>query len=156
MRSSIPKVVGILMIIFASLGLLGGLIGLGGHSAGAGMNDIPALKTFNTMSLVVTVIGLGISVLHLVAGIRSVGYKANAPKLASMYALINIIVSVAWGVAVFAWLKPAIAKAAGPGSAVVSAAVGVGVVFGVIVSVAWPVIVLALMSRPAAKQACVN
>lgn len=153
MRSSIPKVVGILMIIFASLGLLFGLIGLGGHSAGAGLNDVPAFKTFNTMSLVVGVIGLGISVLHLVAGIRSVGYKANAPKLASMYALINIIVNVGWGIAVFAWLKPAIEKVAG---GIGGAAIGIGVTFGVIIGCAWPIIVLALMSRPAAKTACVN
>jgi hypothetical protein len=153
MRSSIPKVVGILMIIFASLGLLGGLIGLGGHSSSAGLNDIPAWKTFNTLSMVVGVIGLGISVLHLIAGIRSVGYKANAPKLAMMYATVNIIVTLGWGIVVFAWLKPAIEKVAG---GIGGAAIGVGVMFGVIISIAWPVIVLALMTRPAAKQACTN
>lgn len=153
MRSSIPKVVGILMIIFGSLGLLFGLLGLAGNSANAGLRDVPAFKTYMTMNMVYTVVGLGISVLHLVAGIRSVGYKANAPKLATMYALINIVTSVAWGIVVFAWLKPAIEKVAGGLGA---AAIGIGVVFGVILAVAWPVIVLALMSRPAAKQACVN
>ena len=153
MRSSIPKVVGILMIIFASLGLIGGLIGLAGNAANEGLKELPEFKTYMTMNLVYTVVGLGISGLHLFAGVRAIGYKANAPKLAMMYGATNIIVSIAWGAVVFAWLKPAIEKAAGGMGAAV---VGFGVMFGVIISVAWPIIVLSLMSRPAAKAACVN
>ena len=38
----------------------------------------------------------------------------------------------------------------------VGAAIGVMVVFSALIGVAWPIIVLALMSRPGAKQACVN
>ena len=60
-RSGIPKVIGILMIIFGSLGILFGLIGLGAGNSG--------FKTFDTMNLVFNLIGLGISVLHLVGGI---------------------------------------------------------------------------------------
>src|SRR5438067_147667 len=113
MRSSIPKVVGILMIIFASLGLIGGLIGLAGNAANEGLKELPEFKTYMTMNLVYTVVGLGISALHLFAGVRAIGYKANAPKLAMMYGATNIIVSIGWGAVVFAWLKPAIEKAAG-------------------------------------------
>jgi len=153
MRSSIPKVVGILMIIFGSLGLIGGLIGLAGNSASGDLKDLPEWKTYMTMSMVFGVIGLGISALHVFSGIRSVGYKANAPKLAMAYGLLNIVTQIAWGAIVFAWLKPAIEKAAGGAGA---ALIGVGVMFGVIISVAWPIIVLSLMRRPAAKAACVN
>jgi len=153
MRSSIPKVVGILMIIFGSLGLIVGLIGLAGNSASGDLKELPEWKTYMTMSMVFGVIGLGISALHVFAGIRSVGYKANGPKLAMVYGLLNIVTQIAWGAIVFAWLKPAIEKAAGGAGA---ALIGVGVMFGVIISVAWPIIVLSLMSRPAAKAACVN
>lgn len=153
MRSSIPKVVGILMIIFGSLGLIGGLIGLAGNSASGDLKDLPEWKTYMTMSMVFGVIGLGISALHVFGGIRAVGYKSNAPKLAMLYGLLNIVTQIAWGAIVFAWLKPAIAKAAGDAGAAI---IGIGVMFGVIISIAWPIIVLSLMSRPAAKAACVN
>ena len=153
-RSGTPKVVGILMIIFASLGLLFGLIGLAGNSANdQTLREIPEWKTFGTVSLAFGVIGLGISALHLFAGISAVRYKANAPKLAVAYAIINIVVSVLNGILVFAWLKPALPKAAGPAAADL---IGVGVLFGVIIAVIWPTIVLALMTRPAAKESCVN
>jgi len=154
MRSSIPKVVGILMIIFASLGLLFGLLGLAGNSASTeGLKDVPEFKTYLTMNMVYGLVGLAISVIHLLAGVSAVRYKANAPGLAKLYGVTNIVVSVGWGVVVFAWLKPALEKAAG---GIGAAALGVGVIFGIILAVAWPVIVLALMSRPAAKAACTN
>jgi hypothetical protein len=153
-RSGIPKVVGILMIIFASIGLLGSLLGLAGSAANdATMKAVPELKTWGTMSMIFSVVGLGVSALHLVAGISSVKYKANAPKLSVTYALINIINNLVQGIIVFAWLKPAIAKSGVPGAAEM---VGGMVVISIVLSVIWPTIVLALMTRPAAKAACVN
>ena len=74
-RSGIPKVMGILMIIFASLGLLFGLIGLAGSGASAaGLKDVPVFKTYSTISMILGVVGLGISGLHRFAGVRAVGY----------------------------------------------------------------------------------
>jgi hypothetical protein len=144
---------GILMIIFASLGLLGGLIGLAGSAAGPGLDEVKEWHTYMTMNKIVTVIGLGISALHLVAGLAAVRYKANAPMLARMYGLVNIIVTLGWSVVVFAWLKPAIEKAAGGLGA---AAIGAGIVIGAIIGITWPILVLILMGRPAAKAACTN
>ncbi len=157
MRSKIPKVVGILMIIFASLGLLFGLIGLAGNSANAkAFEDISEFKTFQTMAMVFGVIGLGISALHLYSGIRAVGYKSNAPGLAKTYGIVSIATQIIYGGLVFAWLKPAIEKAAGSHASDVGLIIGAGVMFGVIIGCAWPIIVLALMTRPAAKQSCAN
>ncbi|HTR52692.1 MAG TPA: hypothetical protein VMJ10_18385 [Kofleriaceae bacterium] len=141
------------MIIFASLGLLFGLLGLAGNSAGEGLKEIPEFKTFQTMSMISTLIGLVISVIHLLAGVAAVRYKANAPSLAKLYGTANIVVTIGWAIVVFAWLKPGIEKAAGAGAA---AFMGGMLIFGTILSIAWPVIVLALMSRPAAKAACTN
>jgi hypothetical protein len=152
---------GILMIIFASLGLLVGLIGLGGKSMPDEFKDIHEFKTFASVSMIFTVIGLAISAIHLIAGVSSVRYKANAPKLASMYALINILATIANAIVVLAWLKPALQKAvdqAAGGHALfdVGALIGGMVVVGTIIGLIWPTLVLILMSRPAAKAACTN
>src|SRR5262245_59151058 len=109
MRSSIPKVMGILMIIFASLGVIFGLLGVaanGVKGVPAELKDIGEFKTYASMSLIFGVIGLAISALHLFAGIRAVGYKANAPKLATMYGAIGIAVTLANAIVVLAWMKP--------------------------------------------------
>ena len=157
-RSGIRKVIGILMIVFASLGLLGGLIGLAGGNGGAGLEQVPEYKRFMTMSMVATIVGLAISALHLAAGMSAVRYKQSAPKLAMAYGWVNIVVTVSWAVVVYAWVKPAMERAmehSGMGSAV-GAIVGFSVIFGTLIGTAWPIIVLALMSRPAAKAACTN
>ena len=150
-RSGIPKVVGILMIIFASLGLLFGLIGLAGNSGTGAMDGVAAWKTFRNMSLIFGIIGLGISVLHLVAGIQSIRYKANAPKLAVAYGALNIVSQITFAVLFYAWLKPALDKV--PGA---SELIGGMLVISLIIGVTWPIIVLALMTRPGAKAACTN
>ena len=159
MRSKIPKVVGILMIIFASIGLLSGLLNLAGNSGDAVLKKIPEWDTFRTITLITGVIGLAISALHLYGGIRAVGYKANAPKLAVTYGTVNIAVTlVNTGIVMF-WLKPAIEKALkelGADVGLFSAVVGIGAIGGAILVIAWCVVVLALMTRPAAKAACTN
>lgn len=152
-RSGIPKVIGILMIIFASLGLLFGLIGLGGNaSSDATLGDIPEWKTWSTLSMVFGIVGLGISGLHLFAGVSAVRYKTGAPKLAIIYAILNIVTSLIQTVLVFAWLKPALAKV----SPVAAEALGGFLVIGLVIAMIWPIIVLSLMTRPGAKASCVN
>jgi hypothetical protein len=150
-RSGIPKVIGILMIVFASLGLLVSLAGLAGNSAEGVLKEVPEWKTWSTLSMVFGLIGLGISVLHLIGGISAVRYKASAPKLAVTYAVANIASNLAQAIIVFAWLKPALSKF--PGAA---EAVGAFLVIGIIIALIWPTIVLVLMTRPSAKEACVN
>jgi hypothetical protein len=159
-RSAIPKVIGILMIIFASLGLLGGLIGLagGGGEMGSLMRDVPELRSYRTIELLINVLGLGISALHLYAGVRCIGYKANAPSLARSYAILAMVVTITNAILVFAWAKPILegAMKGMPGGDIAVSLFGPIMVFTTIISLAWPILVLVLMTRPAAKAACVN
>lgn len=154
-RSGVPKTMGVLMIVFSSLGLLFGLAGLAGDTGDentrAFLAHIDEFKTFETLTKVFGVIGLGISGLHLYAGIRSVGYRRNAPTLAATYAIANIVTTIINLVIVYAWLKPAIDAVPGAG-----AVFGAAMLVGGVIGVTWPIIVLALMTRPAAKAACVN
>lgn len=150
-RSGTPKVMGILMIIFASLGLLGSLMGLvgGGISDASGAGEVhDAVKTFNTMSMIFSLVGLGVSALHLVAGVNAVKYKAGAPKLSMMYGVIAIASQVLQGIIVFVWLKPKM----GPAANLIGGFLLISIIFASI----WPILVLVLMSRPGSKAACTN
>jgi hypothetical protein len=163
-RSPIPKVIGILMIIFGGLGILGGLWSLlmssamsgfssfGHHSYGAfggGDTDgFDAVSRFTTFSKFTAFLGLGIAVTQLMAGIALVGYKAKGIKLAVAYAIANMVISVISAIIVFAVLKPAMSRY-GFGELV-----GIGMMLGTVISLAWPIVVLALVNRPAAKAAC--
>ncbi len=152
-RSAIPKVIGILMIIFGSLGLLSGLFGILGNSGGEELfGEDDAFRTFTRMSQLFNFVGIGVSCLHLIGGLKCVGYKESAPKLAVAYALLNMITSIIWGVIVYAWLKPML-DGVGNG---MGGFVGIAMLFGMVISLAWPIIVLSLMTRPAAKAACTN
>jgi hypothetical protein len=155
-RSAIPKVIGILMIIFASIGLLGGLLGLAGGGNADLFRGVPEYKTWRTVELLLTVVGLGIAGLELYAGVRALGYKSNAVRLAKTYAIIAMTVVIVNVILVFAWAKPMLVKAMGDLGPQVSAIFGVVMIVISIFGLAWPTIVLILMTRPAAKAACTN
>lgn len=152
-RSAIPKVIGILMIIFGSIGILGGLIGLAGNGGGGDLfGDIPEYKTWRTIELLTGVLGLAISILQLYAGIRLVGYKAGALGLAKAYAIVRIVTEIAGAILIFAWVKPMLDQAMPGMGGIMGVAMMIGLVFGL----AWPIVVLALVTRPSAQAACNN
>jgi len=155
-RSAIPKVIGILMIIFASLGLLGSLLNLAGGTGNSLMREIPELKTIRTVEMVTGLIGLGYGILHLYAGIRCVGYKSNAVSLAKAYAIIAMVVVVINAILTFVWMKPIMDKAFAGSGVNMGGMLGGFMFIGVLIGLAWPTLVLVLMTRPAAKAACVN
>jgi hypothetical protein len=148
-RSPIPKVIGILLIVFGSLGLLGGLIGLVGDNDMKHLLEGDRLKTFTTITTVFTVIGLGVSFLQLMTGMSCVRYKSGAPGLAVIYGIITMVFQLANIVVVFTYLKPMLDGIPGAG-----AMFGIILIFTTIITMAWPIVVLALMTRPAAKAAC--
>jgi hypothetical protein len=161
MRSAIPKVVGILMIIFASVGLLFTVIGL----LTRGVNNelfegIPAYHRYMQITLVFGLVGAGVGVVHLMAGLAAVRYRQGAPRLTMIYGVLNIVQAIINAIIMFAWLKPAMEEALkremGHTGMDVSAIIGVSVVFGVILSFSWPTVAMILMTRPAAKAACTN
>ncbi len=156
-RSAIPKVMGILMLIFASLGLLGGVIGILNTGGDDLMSMIPELKSWHTIDRIVTFTGVGISGLHLYAGFRAIGYKSNAPRAAVTYAVAAMVVTITNAILVFAWIKPILDDIGGGfGEPNFGAVFGPIMFFTTMVSLAWPIIVLILMTRPGAKAACVN
>jgi len=157
-RSAIPKVMGILMIIFASLGLFGSLISLAGGGGNEELfREIPEYKTWHSIELLINALGLGIGALHLYAGVRAIGYKHNAPRLAVIYALVAMVVTIVNAILVFAWIKPILDRSFSQlGVSGMGSVFGPIMIFTTLIALAWPTLVLILMTRPAAKAACVQ
>jgi hypothetical protein len=153
-RSAIPKVMGILMIVFASLGLLGTLRTLVGSSVPTEVYAmVPELATWRTIELLLGLIGLGVGFLHLLAGVRAVAYRDVAPNLAVAYATVSIITTLIGSTMVYVYLRPMLGELVGNEVASVA---GPMMIATNLVMLAWPVIVLILMTRPSARAACVN
>lgn len=152
-RSGIPKVMGILMIIFASLGMLGSLAMLAANPLdkipGGGL--VPGFDNLKTVITILSVLGLGVGVLHLIAGIACVGYKRSGPGLALGYAIIRIVAAVIEVALVYAWMKPALEVVPHMKDEIIGQMIGSS-----LVAIVWPVLVLILLTRPNAKAACVN
>ncbi|MEO8700394.1 MAG: hypothetical protein ABI867_10135 [Kofleriaceae bacterium] len=154
-RSAIPKVIGILMIIFGSIGVVGVLIGQvmpqDPHlTANEGWRD------FQKISTVMAVIGLPLALLQLFAGLMLVKYKSSGPKLALAYVILAFINTVANIVVTIKVLQPVMSAMEGPGGGVMKSAVGFGVVIGAIFGISWLIVIFALTQRKSAKDACVN
>lgn len=159
-RSAIPKVIGILMIIFGAIGLLGGLIGMaGGLGNDAILRDIPEYKTLKSINTVTSLLGLAQGAFQLYVGIRCVGYKPNAPSLAKVYAILGMVIVVVNIVITMVIITPMMEKAfgglGGGMKGMGSAIGGLTMVFSLL-GFAWPVVILALMSKQTAKAACVD
>jgi hypothetical protein len=153
-------VIGIIMIVFGGFGLLGGLMNLAGGGM-SGLDNNPALgdgdfkavidrmKSFNQIN---GLVGLVMGLFQLFAGIAAVKYKRGAPKLAVAFGATNIAQVVLTMALYYAWLSPALDKA----PSFVKSMIGIGFFAGAVFGCAWPIIILALMTRPKAKEACVN
>lgn len=147
-RSAIPKAIGILMIIFASLVLLRHLWAIAIYVKGVGafraQVQTQAMK-WEVIQLFEVIVGLGINVLHLFAGIAAVQYKADAPRLAVAYGVINIVIQVALLIFLFYEAQEPTA-----------AATIILLRDRAIVVMVWSMIVLVLMTRPRARSACTS
>jgi hypothetical protein len=158
-RSAIPKVMGILMIIFGSLGILLGLFGLA-SGPDKTFAHLPEWRAFEDVTKVLGMIQLPITILGFVTGILAVKYKVIAPKLATVYGSIGIVHTLAAAFVTYTYMKKAMDAAIGDLGGRIDSAVqmgmNVGMVFGLIIGLAYPILVLVLMTRPHAKAACVN
>jgi hypothetical protein len=151
---------GILMIIFGSLALLGALIGI---STGGGLmtpgSEMTRRFQEETMSFgrITNLMSLPVAVLQLVAGIWAVRYKRGAPMLATTYAVLSILIQIISLVLLWTYLLPAMEKVLPPGMAEkMRSMMIVGIVFGAVIGMVWQILVLILMNRPSARAACVN
>lgn len=157
-RSAIPKVIGILMIIFGSFGILSGLINMaGGFGNDAILRGLPEYQTLKSLNLVLGLVSLGQGVFQLYAGIRCVGYKANAPTLAKAYAILGMVIVVVNIVITMVIISPMMERAfAGLGGSMkgMGSAIGGFTMILSLLGFAWPIVILALMSKQTAKDAC--
>ncbi len=151
--SSIPTVIGILMICFSGLGLLLTLIAMAATNTLIGENEIQVLgeacKKFKTYHLVEQGTYLIIGLLHMVAGILCVMKKRAAPAVAILYCALKIVAVVGMFFLVYTWLAPVMDK-----YPPVRAQVTTQLIFGSIFNLAWPIVAWALISRPSARAAC--
>lgn len=156
-RSGIPKVIGILMIIFGSLAVLIGLIGLA-TGPDKQFAHIPEWREFERITTILGFVGMPISILGFITGICAVKYKTIAPKLATVYGLLAMVHTLINAFVVHKYMRAALDAAVrdvgGRIDSSMNAAMGVGVILGTIIGLAWPIIVLVLMNRPAAKTSC--
>ncbi len=135
-RSGVPKVIGILMIIFGLLGVIAGFNGLLGGMSTFGIGHGGVLAMMQVSKLV----GLAIAVFEVVAGVKLVNYRTSGPSFANIYAISNIATTLVFGLFTIAMLGGSF--------------VGPAIVFGMLISVAWPVVVLALVNQPRARASC--
>ena len=151
-RSAIPKVVGILMIVFASLGLLHSLISMFQAQLVSETFHSHEMEGFVHVALIFGLLDVGIGFLHLAAGLRALGYKESAPRLTMLYGVLKIVTTVGLLVVTYAFMRRALDGAGSEESAII----GFGFVLVGLFYMAWPIVAMALMSRPSAKAACVN
>lgn len=149
-RSAIPLVIGILMIVFAALGILFSLIDLATGGFGDVEDEVPGLEPLGAWETVGGVIGLGLALFQLTAGVAAVRYRQSAPKLVTIFATVAIIWTITNLIVVYTWLMPALEGTP------YATGIGIGLVVGGIFTLAWPIIALALMNKRSAKDACVN
>lgn len=160
-RSAIPKVMGILMIVFGSIGILGAFISLAlkGRSE---FSHVPEWQTVETISLYMALlVALPMAAFQLTTGIISVKYKASAPKVATILAIAKMVMTVVEMIVTYKYTMAALEVVFGERGrldsfvrSTMETSMKIGMVFGGIVGLAWPILILILMNRPAAKAAC--
>lgn len=146
-RSAIPRVVGILAIVFAPIGLLMSLAMTFGPKDDFRWMEISQgdLGFFGTWIDLYLVLAVGLFVLHLVGGILAVAYKKSAPPILTAYAiaaiaLVVIDIAVSMSVSVpDRWMYEELFFPR---------------LFIGLVALPWPIIAVILMNVGKAKQAC--
>ena len=154
-RSGVPRVVGILAIIFACVGLIGSAIWHFGP-----LSDVKRWHYQDQLSSVVTWmwIWMGLSVvvfvLHLVGGILAVQYKRVGLRLLTVYAIAALVLALA-DVVLCNALYPGGLEDHGYGQngEMYFSVVTMRMVFSAMAA-PWPVVALLLANGTRAKEAC--
>jgi hypothetical protein len=146
-RSAIPKVVGILAVVFAPIGLLFSLaFSLGIDHEMERFSDL-GLGAFSVWLKVSLVVSAMIFLIHLTAGIMSIRYSRNAPIVMTLYgalALLFLIVDIAMSIATVPGGAESFAF-----SELVAPRIGLAVF-----AFPWPIVAIVLSNVSAARRAC--
>ena len=151
-RSSIPKVVGILGIIFSAFGIIGSLAMTFGPADALRRFDATSnmLGGFGTWMNVYMVIAALLFGLHLTGAIQSIRYAPSAPRFMTLYgvlALVLLAADIALSIALFpdgrGFMRRALYEE------MVYPRLGMAVL-----ALPWPIIALALMNSKSARAAC--
>lgn len=149
-RNAIPKVIGILMIIFGALVFFGNGVSL------LNRTDLPlgggVGATLGKISLIFGIIDTCIGGFEAYVGIRLFGYKDTSPKQANIWAALNIVSTILYMLLMFLWLKP---KLAGYGP-MADMMFSFSTMLKAFFAVAWSVVVAILVSTRGARGACTN
>ena len=149
-RSAIPKVVGILAMIFAPIGAMASAIWTWGPLDDVSRWSEGGWGTVSTWLLVWGVLSGLVFALHLLSGITAMLYRPSAPRWTTIYAIAAIVLALL-GAAMVALLSPS------GGTHYRGLHESVVLMHYVFAGLAlpWPITALLLMNTASAKRACV-
>jgi len=153
-RPMTPKVVGILAIVFASIGVLFALVIHFGPMSDLDRWDVSrqasGLISWMWGSLALSV---GVFALHLVAGVAALTYRPSAPRLITAYAVFAILLGIADITLSMALIPDSLQLSDYLSRSQVKESMMIRAVFAGI-ALPWPIVALALMNTRSAKAAC--
>lgn len=158
------------MLVFCGIAMIAKLIALrqGTDLLGLTVGEAAIVGTLRA-------IGIGVGVLHLIAGVQAVQYRARAPAWAAAYAVTAIVSTVAIWLVAFSYEAPpeseriqrdgfalgllvndVIDSASAPAPLRGGFWYGIGIAAASFASIVWPIVVLFAMGRRATRDACVE
>ena len=151
MRSGVPRVVGILAIVFSGIGLIATAIWTFGPLDDVSRWDHAHLWASARVWLIVWGgLSAGVFALHLVAGILAVRYRPSAPRAVTVYAIAAILLAVADLV-----LVCVLAPDGGAHHHAIHYSVTDMHIAHAILALPWPILALILIHLPASRRSCV-
>jgi hypothetical protein len=153
-RPAAVTVFGILNIVFGSLGLCALLFSMA-MSATWGSWDAPGRRvplfedpTWQAYSAITTVVGFGLCITLLAAGIGLLSMQRWARVASIGYAIVNLVMNAVGLLFTFAYVLPRIAEGVPERAAgAVTASVVIGGVVGSLIGTAYPILLLVFMTR---------
>src|SRR6478609_4572079 len=94
-RSAIPRVIGILALVFAPMGIFFSLTWVLGSIYNHRSEDLTAWQPLLTWLWVTVGLTVLVFAAHVVAGITAVMYKPSAPRWMTIYGIVALVVAAA-------------------------------------------------------------
>lgn len=136
-------VMGVLMIVFASIGLVVTVVNL---YAATRDHMVAMFPTVAKLTIMLGILEAIVSIMQLGAGIACVRYRRSGPERAISYGIARIVLTLGNIVATIMLLKPELGRAHPAFSALYTISAAIAII--------WAIAVIALMSRPSAKSSC--